>query len=166
MFVHHLCTASPPLCSTPSPLYTRTFTDTPCSALPGGWGYLGGWPLLIQRLGICIWLLFVNQWCDCESRRGSPSTPLSLSGCLPLNVAGLSNRHSKLWKHNYTQRPNAWLSCGHMKPVYIWLINTRSTSAPAGSGCFCLCVKPNRGGKTGMFLPDPKSVKTERKPMW
>lgn len=31
-----------------------------------------GWPLLIQRSGICIWLLFVNQWCEWAGHRGSP----------------------------------------------------------------------------------------------
>lgn len=46
----------------------------------GGWGdeTKEGWPLLIQRLGICIWLLFVNQWSDRADQGVSPRLSLSL----------------------------------------------------------------------------------------
>lgn len=81
-------------------IHTLAFTDSPRC---GGWG-VEGWPLLIQRLGICIWLLFVNQWCECAGRRVSPR--LSLSG-----------QTQTLWEHNYTQKPNAKISCSHMKPL-------------------------------------------------
>lgn len=56
-------------------IHTLAFTDNPRC---GGWG-VEGWPLLIQRLGICIWLLFVNQWCDRAGRGVSPRLSLRLA---------------------------------------------------------------------------------------
>lgn len=70
----------------PGPFYSSHPRTLPTSPAAGGGGAGGGWPLLIQRLGICIWLLFVNQWSDCAGRRLSPRLPPSLSLSVRVSV--------------------------------------------------------------------------------
>lgn len=153
---------------TPSPLYNSHPRIYRHPLLWRGGGGIEGWPLLIQRLGICIWLLFVNQWCDCAGRRVSPR--LSLSLCLSgwtlralthfnsentITRKGRMRRyHAVTWNHS-----NSSLSTHEPSPLFLSLVLFPLCVIGGGD-----CV--HRRGKTGMFLPVPKSVKTERKPVW
>lgn len=132
-----------------------------------------GWPLLIQRLGICIWLLFVNQWCDCAGRRVSPrlSLPLSLSLLslalsFSLSVRTLARSPNAISENTITRRKYYVVTWSHCN----WRWSTHEPSPlfllwPGVLFSVWGGDSAHRRGETGMFLPPPKSVKRERKPM-
>lgn len=113
-------------------IHTVSFTDIPYT---GGAGWGGetkeGWPLLIQRLGICIWLLFVNQWSDRADQGVSPRLSLSLR-------THAQNTFTKKTTQLYAEKPNV---CSHMKPLQFGLINTWAICPRPSCGVFfSLCV--------------------------
>lgn len=100
-------------------IHTLAFTDNPRC---GGWG-VEGWPLLIQRLGICIWLLFVNQWCDRAGRRVSPRLSLRLPRrCgLPHNTITRTSRMRRYHAVTWNQFNSSW-STHEPPPLFPFLV--------------------------------------------